>query len=1137
MSTYLQGVTDYIPEFQPFQPDLNFYSNVLQTKQTQYDSNWQSLNKMYGQYFYADLTRDGNIKKKDELLKNMEFNLKRVSQLDLSLEQNVNQATQVFKPFYEDKNLMKDMSWTKTYNAQVGTAQALQGSAEEDRRKQFWDTGLREMQYKKDEFRKADDATAMGFNNVAYTPYVNSVELAQKIAKDAGLSIESVDFSPDGKWIVTQKNGEKLKEPLSKLFEARLGSDPQVQAVYKTQAYVNRKDYAYSNAAQFNGDQNAAEMKYLENSFNILKDQNKQRYKAVQERSTSYESKIKAIEKDIADKKAGPDAQKELDNLKAGKEINDKILERVEKENNELNKNSSSTPSTTTGFINPYGDVNSLRWKVDGGMANMLMSKDLNEAAEIFAYKDAKTSIKENPYKVLEVKHAQSMQQIHTRGSYSTRAASIRAKGATDAAKIRNAGEMEAVKMTELAKKGLVAPKEVPVYDKDGNVQIGRDGKALTEYVWAKTENEFQKENVFETTDQVNIAEQVKKDQNKLSGVFTNANGQLSKWMEFAMQAGAIDKNEALEVLNGEHLGNKYYSESKGRFIDPTAGGMFNKDATLNKNYTVVDVMQDSGAMTEYKGVKVADPENRRDRAPFVVTKENIGSLTKEDIYNLGKAQQHYDKSGLGFIKQDVGKAQLESANYYKGLTDRLESYMDDNANVPFIKQSRQEVMSWLKPAQMAATENYNFEDWKYKLKEAIVADDKGADILFDKDNNLMSPEEIKQIASRSVYGEDEVETPKQGFWKSALNSFNFFARNNESLKPETVEYWKYLLQPNDKAPDSWVGEKLAKYSPYLRGPGLLGDTGAVKDFTYVTMKEKLTEVHNKAFKNMADSQWLIQKGLGNIPGSTAIGEGGTGLAANRSTIQVLPQAPGTKGFAAWHGFVNDVRNIGNFDGKQSAILFGSPGIAGSTKTALDSDDAVAQTQKGRALLDAMIASSLDPNSDLKPFTLKAQNIAAGDPNKGAMIIVPDQKWLEQYKSSKEGEDNLLTAEEYNSILQNGLTVVSDLSNFNNSAITSTYKTAMESIVDYNGFYEENVPGAGKFRVEKGGAGVANYVTSTSFKIWDPQRNTYNENLVYDSFLPKERNLEQYREDQMNNLYEVDRYNTEAFNADYDINY
>ena len=38
MSTYLQGVTDYIPQFQPFQPDLNFYANALQTKQNQYDT-------------------------------------------------------------------------------------------------------------------------------------------------------------------------------------------------------------------------------------------------------------------------------------------------------------------------------------------------------------------------------------------------------------------------------------------------------------------------------------------------------------------------------------------------------------------------------------------------------------------------------------------------------------------------------------------------------------------------------------------------------------------------------------------------------------------------------------------------------------------------------------------------------------------------------------------------------------------------------------------------------------------------------------------------------------------------------------------------------------------------------------------
>ena len=46
------------------------------------------------------------------------------------------------------------MAWTKNYNSQVGTAQALQGSADEKRRSEFWDAGLRQLQYKRDEFKE-----------------------------------------------------------------------------------------------------------------------------------------------------------------------------------------------------------------------------------------------------------------------------------------------------------------------------------------------------------------------------------------------------------------------------------------------------------------------------------------------------------------------------------------------------------------------------------------------------------------------------------------------------------------------------------------------------------------------------------------------------------------------------------------------------------------------------------------------------------------------------------------------------------------------------------------------------------------------------------------------------------------------
>ena len=71
-------------------------------------------------------------------------------------------------------------------------------------------------------------------------------------AKEAGLSVEKVEFSPDGRYMVKTKNGENLMEPLSKLFEATLGSDPAIQAVYQTQAYINRKDYAVVNIEVLN---------------------------------------------------------------------------------------------------------------------------------------------------------------------------------------------------------------------------------------------------------------------------------------------------------------------------------------------------------------------------------------------------------------------------------------------------------------------------------------------------------------------------------------------------------------------------------------------------------------------------------------------------------------------------------------------------------------------------------------------------------------------------------------------------------------------------------------------------------------------------------------------------------------------
>lgn len=411
MATYLQGVTDYIPQFQPFQPDLNLYANVLQTKQTQYDTAWNSLNKIYGQYFYADLTHSDNIKRKEEVIKNIDFNLKRVSGLDLSLSQNVTQAVQVFKPFYEDKFLMKDIAWTKNYNGQISRAEGFKNSDKAEQRARYWNTGVQALNYMRDEFKESSVQETLNLGSPEYVEYVNVQEKALKIAKDADLNIESVNFSPDGRWLIKKTNGDQLIEPLGKLFEAQLGNDPGIQAVYKTQAYVDRKDYAYSNAAQFNGDKNAAEMQYLEENFNILKEQNQRRYTALKEQSTVYSAQIADIKKQIANGTASPSARQSLRQYEEAKQINDKVLERSEEQNTILNGGESSTSSTSTGFENPYGDIKSLRWKVDNGRASMLMQKDLNEAAQVLAYRNAKVDMDANPYAVNEQQHAFRMQE------------------------------------------------------------------------------------------------------------------------------------------------------------------------------------------------------------------------------------------------------------------------------------------------------------------------------------------------------------------------------------------------------------------------------------------------------------------------------------------------------------------------------------------------------------------------------------------------------------------------------------------------------------------------------------------------------------------------------------------------------
>lgn len=406
MATYLQGAVDYIPQIQPFAPNLNLYANVLQTKQSKYDSNWKALNNVYSQYFYADLSREDNQKRRDELMTAIDFNLKKVSGLDLSLEQNVRQAKQLFTPFYEDKYLMKDMVRTKNYMQERQRGLSLKNSKDDKSREQYWEAGIKFLDYQMQEFKDASLEESLNFGGLSYTPFVNIQKKAMDLAKQFG-NVESPSFSPDGRYMIVNRNGEQLREPLHRLFEATFGNDPAAQEMFQVMAYVNRKDYSQVNASLFGGDAKQAEMKYLQEQFENFSRIQQVEFENQQDNLRVINNFISDLEKKDAAGTLDDSGKKALREYKYSKEIIERNLERAEKLNTELNIEPGSLNSGK-GFQNPYEDIETLRRKVDGAVANSLFSKQLQEAAQNYSIMNMKQTVTADPFAVIDYRHQKS---------------------------------------------------------------------------------------------------------------------------------------------------------------------------------------------------------------------------------------------------------------------------------------------------------------------------------------------------------------------------------------------------------------------------------------------------------------------------------------------------------------------------------------------------------------------------------------------------------------------------------------------------------------------------------------------------------------------------------------------------------
>lgn len=404
MPRYPQGVTSFIPAFQPYQPDFTMMGKMLSIRQNQYDQNWKKLNDIYGSLLYADTTHEQSQEVKDQLKNEIDFNLRRVSGLDLSLEQNVQAAQQVFQPFYENSSLMYDMAATKNINASRAKADSYKNSADPEIAGLYWNEGMDEINYRVQEFKETpyDQIQSSGLAGVRYTPHYN-------LGKEALAMMENIEpivipsKSPDGKYDIVTTNGAQITGFLKQLFETNLGEDPRFQAMYRTEAYVNRKNYMNSNAERFGGDKLAAEREYLESSYKLLA----QNAKSSNEQAKKNVDALK-LQSEIM---ANPDSPY----VDGQDKIMQQLSEHMQVGQQHLKQSSVGADMVSSennqGQQSPFENIDLLRRKVDYLNANALMQKKVGEQAQLLAYSGYKQEIKLNEEYKIRLENELAMQR------------------------------------------------------------------------------------------------------------------------------------------------------------------------------------------------------------------------------------------------------------------------------------------------------------------------------------------------------------------------------------------------------------------------------------------------------------------------------------------------------------------------------------------------------------------------------------------------------------------------------------------------------------------------------------------------------------------------------------------------------
>lgn len=240
-TTPLDSGNSVVGRFSLYTPDFSTMAADLQKRSNLFQQGLSQIRSSYNNILSAPLLAQGNAEVRDEYIKQAQEKLKEISSVDLSQQQNVQSAEQIFSPFWQDQELLQDYSKSSQIIANQKKAAMFAESSDPKVREQFWQTGADFVNLSAFDMQNAKrgDGSIGKVRVNKYVPFFDAMKALNERAKDMGYKVEIESSDPTGRLKIKTINGDQSVPLHTEWAYQQLATMPQAQEIFKVQGAVN----------------------------------------------------------------------------------------------------------------------------------------------------------------------------------------------------------------------------------------------------------------------------------------------------------------------------------------------------------------------------------------------------------------------------------------------------------------------------------------------------------------------------------------------------------------------------------------------------------------------------------------------------------------------------------------------------------------------------------------------------------------------------------------------------------------------------------------------------------------------------------------------------------------------------------